>query len=447
MTGEFRNWSGDFSCRPQKIWFPSTEEEVQALLARAAGEGLKVRVVGAGHSWSDIACTDGYLLRLDRLRRVIAVDYERRQITVEAGMRLHELNEIVASHGLGLSSLGSISAQSVAGVISTGTHGSGIRFGNLSTFVVGLRLVTASGEAIDIHGDHELLSAARVSLGCLGVITRVTLQLEPAFRLEEQILPLRFDDALDQLDELLETNEHCKLWWVPHTDWIRVCTLNRTAKPPTGPGKRVAQMERVARFLGGDVDVSQVTDEFLNDRLYPLLLDVSRVAPRLTPRINELIRQALVIRSTRVGRSDKLFNLTMPPVHREMEYGIPRDCARAALVELRELIAREGLFVNFIVEARFTAADDIMISGAYGRQSCQLGAYIGECGSRARYFEAFEAMCLGMDGRPHWGKEFAADSGTLRRVNPRLAEFDQLRRRMDPDGRFTNAFTRRVFGD
>lgn len=443
---EFRNWSGDFGCVPRQYLRPSSEDEVAAVLARAAEDGVCVRVVGAGHSWSDIACTHGYLLNLDSLKRVIDVDFERKQITVQAGMRLRELNEIAAGYGLGIPSLGSISEQSVAGVISTGTHGSGVTFGNLATLVVGLRLACADGTIVDIDADHELFSAARISLGSLGIITRVTLQLEPAFRLIERVIPLRFDNALDQLDELLETNEHCKLWWIPHTDWIRVATLNRTDEPRTEPPLRVAQAEALARFFGRDVDLTESTDKFLNDKLYPALLALTRRTPRLTPRVNQLLRRALAVPSRRVDRSDKLFNLAMPPVHREMEYGLPRDCTRAALVEVRELIARHRLYVNFILEVRFTAADDIMISGAYGRQSCQLGAYVGECPSRATYLAEVERLCLGMDGRPHWGKEFAADATTLRRVNPRLDEFDQLRRKLDPDGRFENDFTRRVFG-
>jgi len=444
---EFRNWSGDFTCNPRQILFPSSEAEVAQVIAKAHDEGASVKVVGAGHSWSDIACTSGYLLRLDYLKRVIGVDHDNKQITVQAGMRLRELNEIVAGYGLGVPSLGSISEQSVAGVISTGTHGSGATFGNLATLVVGLRLVVASGEVLDIDANHELFSAARISLGSLGVITRVTLQLEPAFRLEEKVIPLRFDDALEHMDEFLDNNEHCKFWWVPHTDWIRVCTLNRTKKPPTRAPARVRQIEGLARLFGRDIDFATGADDFLNETVYPALLGLSRAAPPLTTRINQVIRKALAVPSHRVARSDKLFNLTMPPIHRETEYGIPRECAQAAVVELREIIRRNNLYVNFIVEVRFTAADDIMISGANGRQSCQLGAYIGECASRAPYFAGFEQMCLGMGGRPHWGKEFSADTDTLRKVNPHLSEFDDIRRRLDPDGRFENAFTRRVFGE
>lgn len=445
-TRELRNWSGVHRWRPHAYEEPSSEEQVAHLLGRAGEEGRTVKVVGGGHSWSDIAATDGYTLRLDRMNRVLEVDVDRAVVTVEAGMRLRELNEHLAVRGLAMPILGSISEQSIAGAIATGTHGSGVGFGSLSAAVRALRLVTARGEVLDVDGsDPELFAAARLHLGCLGVVTRVTLQCEPAFRLRERVALVRFDEALTRLDELVHAGEHVKLWWLPHTDLVRVSTLDRTQDPLTEPGSVMRTAQSLAGLIARRrVDLPAVLDAAVNDRVLTGLMALSRRRPGLTRRINGAIGAAYFKDSVRVGRSDRVFNLVMPPVHREMEYGIDIAESAAALRELRALIERERLQVNFVVEARFVAADDILMSGAYGRTSCQLGAYIGECGSRAAYFRGFEALCLARGGRPHWGKEFGCDAAAVRAVFPGYDRFAATRQRLDPDGLFVNAFVRRI---
>lgn len=448
-TRELCNWSGVHRWRPRDYQEPSSEEQVVGLLQRARAEGHAVKVVGGGHSWSDIAATDGCAVRLDRMNRVLEIDLDRALVTVEAGMRLRELNEHLAVRGLAMPILGSISEQSVAGAIATGTHGSGLGFGSLSAAVRALRLVTARGEILDIDGsDPELFAAARLHLGCLGVVTRVTLQCEPAFRLRERVIILAFDEAVARVDELVRAGEHVKLWWLPHTDRVRVSTLDRTTEPLSDPGVMVRAAQHVAGLMARrQVDLLTAFDAAVNDRVLTGLMALARRSPGLTPRINGAIGAAYFKAAERVGRSDRVFNLVMPPVHREMEYGIDFGDTGAALIELRALIERERLYVNFVVEARFVAADDILMSGAYGRTSCQLGAYIGECTSREGYFRGFEALCRGLGGRPHWGKEFDADAETLRDALPGFDRFDAVRRRLDPDGLFANAFVRRLFSE
>ncbi|HUH01688.1 MAG TPA: D-arabinono-1,4-lactone oxidase [Kofleriaceae bacterium] len=448
-TRELCNWSGVHRWRPHDYQEPSSEEQVVGLLARARAEGRVVKVVGGGHSWSDIAATDGVAVRLDRMNRVLELDLERAQITVEGGMRLRELNEHLAVRGLAMPILGSISEQSVAGAIATGTHGSGIGFGNLSAAVRGLRLITAGGELLDVDGtDPELLAAARLHLGCLGVVTRVTLQCEPAFRLRERVIILGFDEAVARVDELVHAGEHVKLWWLPHTDAVRVSTLDRTTEPLSDPGVVVRAAQHLAGLMARrPVDLLTAFDSAVNDRVLTGLMALARRSPGLTPRINAAIGGAYFKPGERVGRSDRVFNLVMPPVHREMEYGIALSDTAAALIGLRALIERERLYINFVVEARFVAADDILMSGSYRRTSCQLGAYIGECASREGYFRGFEALCLGLGGRPHWGKEFEADAAALRAALPGFDRFAAVRRRLDPEGRFANPFVRRLFAE
>ena len=395
-----------------------------------------LKVVGSGYSWSDVACTEGHLVRLDRMNRVLDVDARARRITVEAGMRLGDLNEHLARLGLALGNLGAISKQTVAGAISTGTHGTGMRFGSLCALVQSLRLIRADGRTMDLsRTDGDLFQAARLSLGCLGVITRVTLDCEPAFDLEETAFNLPFDEAVDQLQSLADTHDHVKLWWLPHTGSVFVVTMQRV--PSRGAGRR-----RPLRTVVGDA-----LETVANRGAFAALLRVGASAPSTVPAINRAVARAYFRPRRRRDRSDRVFNLPMPPRHRQMEYGIPRDVAPLALRRLRELVRTLRVAVDFVVELRFVARDAILLSPSYGRDSCQFGAYMGDHPHRMVYFDSFETLCWQLDGRPHWGKEFGLRAKELRQRVPGMERFCNVRRSLDPDKRFENRFTRRLFDD
>lgn len=408
---------------------PGSEDEIQQLVQHCARTGLGLKPVGAGHSWSDIACTDGVMLSLDKYSEVLDVDRERHRITVQAGIRLADLGARLREHGMAMSVLGSISEQSIAGAISTGTHGSGLGFGNLATSVVSMRLCTGRGDILEIDGsDAELLSAARVGLGALGVISTVTLQCEPEFNLEEVTEPLRFERALDRLPQLLESHEHVKLWWLPHTDSIQIYLADRT-------GRKATRRGLARRFDDSPASLA----------LFAALLRAGKARPAMIPALNRVVGGSIFKKEQRVARSDRVFNVPQIPVHRESEFAVSLDYGVGAMYALRELIRREQLYVNFIVEMRFVAADDIMMSPAYGRDSCQVGAYMFESEGIERYFSEFQRIMHAMGGRPHWGKEFSLPGAAIRELYPMAGRFNELRRELDPDGLFESAFVRRLF--
>jgi L-gulonolactone oxidase len=430
MAFRFRNWARTDECRPRHYHQPRTEAEVVAIVRRAAAERRRVRVVGAGHSWNDIACTDDHLVNLDRLERLISVDKSRSRVRVEAGIRLKNLIARLDERGLALSNLGSITEQSIAGAISTGTHGSGALFGNLATQVIALRLVTADGNVRDLSAtqDPDLFAAARVSLGCLGIVVAVTLQCEPAFDLEETSRAVPFDDAVARMQELVDAHQHVKIWWLPHTHTVQVYSSDRTTKPRTR--SRAGHLFEQSTLLRAIFGVS---------------LSVGERLPPAVPVLNRLVAHAYFAEHSWVDRSDRIFNTPMPPRHREMEFAIPREKAPDALVAMRELIDREALFVNFLQELRFVAADDALLSPAYGRATCQIGAYCGYGRDCSRFFSRFEKLMLPMSGRPHWGKEFTVAGAQIRSAYPAFKSFAEIRRRLDPDGVFENDYIRRVF--
>lgn len=429
MTTTWRNWSGEHEARPRRYHQPSSEADVVDVIERVRETDARLRVVGAGHSWSDAAACDEHMMNLDRMDAVKRVDKARCEITVEAGIRLKALIARMRERGLGMSNLGSVIEQSVAGAISTGTHGTGLGFGNLPTQVVGMRLVNGRGEVMEIEDGSDLMDAARVSLGALGVITQVTVRGEPDFRLRERTWSFPVDEAPEMIPALIEQHEHIKFWWLPHTSKVQAFAFERTSDSVT-PG-----LDRV-----------EALDRLINRSVFPALLELGNRNLALVPLLNRLVSAVYFTHGERVAEYERIFSLAMPPVHREAEYGIPIEQAGPMLVALRDEIDRRGLRVNFITELRFMAADNSWLSPAYGRPSCQFGAYTCENADRERFFQAFHELALQHGPRPHWGKTSLLDHATLRENLPRMSDFLKLRRELDPAGVFINDFTRRVFG-
>jgi L-gulono-1,4-lactone dehydrogenase len=427
----WRNWGRNQSCAPAAVEQPESELEVVEAVQRARSAGQTVKVVGAGHSFTDIACTDGRLLRLDRLDRVVALDAEARTVTVEGGIPLWKLNEELATRGLALANLGDIDRQSISGAIATATHGGGKRFGGLATFVQGLELVTAGGDVLRCSPDEEpdVFACARVGLGALGVVTKVTLQCDPAFRLHSIEKPRRLDALVDDLDDIVDGNEHIDCYWFPHTDVATVKVANRTDEP--------LRPRRAWKAWRDDI--------LLANYMFGALCALGRLVPREVPRLMRAVAGGLgktevVDASHRVLCSTRLVRFV------EMEYAIPRAELGKALLRVRDLIEGEGLPVDFPIELRVAAADDIPLSTAHGRETGYLAVHLSAGREFDRYFRGVEAIMDEIGGRPHWGKLHYQRADTLAPRYPEWARFQAVRSQLDPDGVFANPYLDRVLG-
>jgi FAD/FMN-containing dehydrogenase len=371
--------------------------------------------------------TCGVLVSLDHMQALLEVDRVRLRVRVQAGVRLHRLNALLAEHGLALAIVGSVTEQSIAGVLATGTHGSSLVHGNIASFVVGARLITGTGELLELDEAHPLLPAVRVGLGALGILTEVTLAVVPAFRLCERSESLPLAQAIAELEQIARSAEYVKLWWLPHTEQAIVFRYDRTDAP--------GEVSPLVRWL----------DRWLiNALVFGLLLQLGRVLPAIIPPINRLVARTYLDARLAVGRSDLRLSVAMPPRHREMEYAVPLARAPEAIASTRALIDRLGLRVNFLVEARFVPADDAWMSPAHGRDTCQLGAYMAEAPGIEDYFREFEQMMLRLGGRPHWGKEFSVGAADIHTMYPRAEQFVATVRELDPDAVLANEFVARV---
>lgn len=428
----FRNWDRSLVCKPQHFYQPETEEEVIEIVRGVSRAGGTARTVGAGHSWSPLVITDDTLLNLDHLNRIVSVDAERRQVMVQAGIRIKELNALLPQHGLAMTNLGSIAEQSIAGAISTGTHGTGLRFGSLSTQIVGMKLVTAGGRLLQISLDQqpELMAAARVSLGALGVITQVTIQCVKAFNLYLHAEPRPFDKVLQRIDALIQENDRVRLYWFPGTDVIYVMTLNHTDQAVTPRQPIIEWFNNVA----------------LRHDLMALLIRAGHRLPDLVDKINQLEAKVGFVKEKQVARSDHILNIPMPPRHQESEYAVPVENTAEAVRLTRRIIEENNYKVTLPVEVRFVAADEDMLSPAYRRAICYIGAYTYGEHFAQPFFEGFESAMKGLDGRPHWGKRHSLTTAEAQQAYPLFNRFNEIRKELDPAGTFANSYLRGLFG-
>ncbi|MCE7083104.1 D-arabinono-1,4-lactone oxidase [Streptomyces sp. ST2-7A] len=432
-TPEWWNWAGTESARPARTARPRDTAELAELVAEAAGRGLRVKAVGSGHSFTGVAVTDGLHLRMDAMDRPVEVDRERGLVTVEAGMPLYRLNRLLDAHGMALTNMGDIDRQTVSGAISTGTHGTGRSSGGLSAQVSGVELVTADGSVLRCSAEREpeVFAAARLGLGAVGVISRVTLRCEPAFLLRAVETPMPLDRVIEDLEGLVEGNEHMEFYWFPHTDR----TLTKRNNRPLGAARR----EPLNRIR------ARLEDEFLSNTLYEGVNRLGCAVPAAIPRLNAVAARAL---SPRVYTDVSHRVLTSPRrvVFREMEYAVPRAVLSQVLRELRRLPERHGERVGFPVEVRFTPADDVWLSSAHGRGSAYVAVHQYHRRPHAGWFRAAEEVLVAAGGRPHWGKLHRLGAETLRGLYPRFEDFRRVRARLDPAGVFGNPYLERVLG-
>ena len=423
------NWAGNQTCTPRELAGPRDAAEVAAVVRSAAERGLRVRAVGSGHSFSGVALTDGVAVHLDAFAGLVSADPATGLVTLRAGTRLRDVPGLLAPYGLAMTNLGDIDAQTLAGAISTGTHGTGARFGGIATQVRSLRLVLADGTEAACSADErpELFAAARIGLGTLGVLTEVTLQCVPAFLLRADERPVPLAEGPD----LLTTDDHVEFYWFPHTE--RALLKPNTRLPADAPAEPLSR-----RRAWWD-------DEFLANTVFDWTCRLGHRVPAAVPVVNQVAARALTAR-TYTDASHRVFTSAREVRFREMEYAVPVDALAGVLAELRSTVRRNGWRISFPVEVRVAAADDVWLSTAYGRDTGYVAVHRYHRESPEQYFCAVEAIMGAAAGRPHWGKEHHLDADTLAERYPRFADFRRVRAEADPAGTFANAYTDRVLG-
>lgn len=427
----WRNWSREQVCRPQAIVRPRTREGLVMAILEAAEAGRRIRVAGSGHSFTGAALSDGTLLRIEALDRLLDFDPGSGLIRVEAGAVLGELNRRLDGLGRAFENLGDIDKQTLAGSISTGTHGTGIRFQNLSAQVEAIELIGADGTSVELseRSNSKGIRAARVGLGALGAIYAVTMRTVPAFTISRRDHPLPLAETLDSMQERVDALDHFEFYVFPHTDVALCRESTRSEEPPRPPGAAATYLREVV----------------LENWASAAFSAIARALPPLGPQLARLAAASFanvskVDRSYRVFASERRLKFT------EMEYGIPREHAREAVERVLEVAADPELRCVFPIEVRFVQADDSMLSPSHQRDSCYIAVHQDRKLDWPLYFRRVEEILAGYGGRPHWGKRHELSHTELGALYPRWDEFQAVRRRLDPEGRFANEYTDRVLG-
>lgn len=426
-------WSGRQTAHPCARERPATVAGVQAVVAGAARRGRRVKPIGSGHSFTACAVADDVQVDLSGLSGIVSSGRKAGEVTVRAGTTLADLNGALWHRGLALANLGDIDRQTVSGATMTGTHGTGAGFTGLADAVTGLEIVLATGDVVQCsarrHGD--LFEAARLSFGSLGVVTSLTYRCVPAFPLHAVEAGERLDQVLAGIQHEADACDHFEFHWFPHTD--RLLAKRNTRREPGSPTAPLARW----RYL--------VDDELLSNVVFGVIGQVSSRAPRLVPAINQVSARALGRREY-VDRSYRVFTSPRRVRFNESEYALPREHVGDVLGELRSWIERHGDVTPFPVEVRFAGADDVWLSTAYRRATAYIAVHQHHRMSHRRYFDAFERIVAGVDGRPHWGKLHTLGPERLRELYPRFDEFCRVRDEVDPGRVFANGYTEQVLG-
>ena len=427
------NWAGNQTSHPVEVASPRRPDEVAAAILRAQARGIPVKAVGAGHSFTAVAATDGLQLCLDQLSGVTHVDRERRRVRVLAGTPFHVLNPALQAVGLALPNLGDIDRQSVAGAISTGTHGTGLRRQGIAAAVSGLVLALADGSLLECSAEvePEVFQAARVGLGALGVITEVELQCVPAFRLHAKEFGAHLFEVLERIDDDVERHDHVDMHWFPLTDRVLVKHNDRVdADHRGGPLPRWRAV---------------LDDDLLSNRLFELTNRGATRWPGVVPRLNAVSARLLGAREY-TDDSWRVFVAERSVRFRESEYAVPRAAVADVVVAVRNWLEQHRTPLTFPLEIRFIGADDIWLSTAYERENAYIAIHQYHRMDDYGAFAAFEAIVAEHAGRPHWGKLHTLGADRLSALYPRFGDFLAVRDRLDPQRLFANVHLDHVLG-
>lgn len=420
------NYGENVEFTPSAIAYPTSAAELRNIVLRAK----KLRVMGSKHSWSRAIVTNDTLVSLDAMNQVVRLDRDAMRVTVQAGIKLKALTAWLDERGLALANLGSIDMQSLAGAISTGTHGTGIAFQCLAAQVESLRLVDGRGDDRTLAKGDPDFDAVVVGLGCFGIVHEITISVVKAFQMHAITDMARFDDVIDDLDSLVRGYDHFKLWWLVPGDDVIVFKNRRTDAPRN------------------DSDlVRWFKDDLLAVVVYRSLVALQALdRKRLVPLVNKYLGREVGKRFERICKSHVGFLTPVPPVHRETEWAFDYADAKRLLREYRTTLLESGHTYNFIQEIRFSKADGFWLSPSYGRDSIWLGMYNMDKPDRwSDQLRQFEAFARKNGGRPHWGKEASFDPAYLKAQWPKLGELRALVRTYDPEGKLANTWIEQIF--
>lgn len=434
-AGSWSNWAGSQRTSPRRTVVAASEEQVTGAITTAREQNLVLRAVGASHSFSAVAATNGLLLSLDGLRGVTAtkpLPNGNTAVSILAGTRLRDIPSLLEPLGLALPNQGDVNPQSLAGALSTGTHGTGLGFTGFAGLVREFRIAVASGEVLRCSPTEnaDLFHYARVGIGSFGVLTEVTLECVPKFCLHAVEQAEGFDEVVDNFTARCEAADHFEFYWFPYTERVLTKTNTRLPWGTQNPPGRVK---------------AYIDDELLGNGGFELVCRLGTIAPGLVPALNRFSANTVASRDY----TDAAHNVFVSPRRvrfNEMEYAIPLADLAPVLREVRRRIHAARLPIEFPLEVRAAAADEVPLSTACGRESAYIAIHRYWRKDFRELFALCEPVLREAAGRPHWGKMYTLTHEELCQVHPDLQDAARVRAETDPDGVFLSAHARTIFG-
>lgn len=434
MKRTWTNWSKLQRATPSTVETPWTRTELQRVVQQAIAQGRRIKAVGSGHSFTGIAIADEIQLDLSNYTGIVALDPVRQQVTLRAGTRLWQIPQLLADTGLALQNLGDINKQSIAGAVSTSTHGTGLAFGGLASQVVGLELLTGTGQWLTISDQEnpELLDALRVTLGAFGILATITLQLVPAYDVHTVEQHVELEWVLEHWQDLNASHDHFEFFWFGHDAEVITKASERLPERHTKPSP-LAQLRH------------RVVDDAATNAALAGICQVGRTKPGWVPQLNRLATLGWGSSQRRAHWSDA-FTSNRRVRFNEMEYALPYAAIPEVLTELRQLYRRGDISSTYPMEVRSAAADTAWLASNHGRETGYIAVHQHFSQDHRHYFARIEPIFLAAGGRPHWGKLHRLDSHQLAPLYPHWDQALALRNDLDPDRVFTNAYLTRVLG-
>ncbi|MDF3842033.1 D-arabinono-1,4-lactone oxidase [Pseudomonas citronellolis] len=409
--GHWRNWVGNQSFVAAHMASPKSEDEISALVHAATSQGKSVRCAGSGHSFTPVVATSGLLLSLQDYQGITHLDQQRKRVSVKAGTKLNTITRFLKEAGYSLTNQGDIDSQAIAGALATGTHGTGTTLGNLSSQVVGMRIIRPDGSVMEVSDTNnlDLLHATQVNIGMFGVISEMTLQVSDAYWLHDRVWREDFESLMERYDELASRHRHFGFFWCPTSESRHLYCLPDTQK--------VSRSNK--DFDVCEVKVMDMTDErtFYEDE------------------------------HEKIAYSSEVFAIHYVANFHELEYAVPAQHGKQALREIRDLVLTKHPNCIYPVEYRFTKGDPAWISPFHNQDSVTISCSGGPNGvDYWPFLKDVDDILRQYGSRPHWGKLHFTQRDDVDRWFPKAEAFRQLRRSVDPNGYFLNDHLRPLFG-
>ena len=425
------NWSGRVKWNPESVQSPSSEEEIQKIIIQANNDAKKVRIIGTGHSFTPLYKTNEILINLDQYQGIISIDKEKLQATIKAGTKLFVLGDLLYQQGMAMENMGDIDKQSLGGTISTGTHGTGLKFGTISTQVVALKFINGKGEIISCSQTNNptLFKAAQVALGSLGIISEITLQCVPAYKLELWNRQEKMIDVLSNFKQRNQENRNFEFYWFPYTKtaWTKTSNIVDDQEPD--------KINAINYFV----------DYAVENYCFKILAEMARVFPSQNINVAK-ISAATIPDVKKVYQSHKIYATPRLVRFNEMEYNVPLEASSDVLKDVMKLVNSKKFNIHFPIEHRVVKADDIYLSPAYERDSFYIACHVYNKKDYEPYFKALEEIFRAHDGRPHWGKMHFLKASDLRSSYPMFDTFIKHRNEQDPNKIFISPYFEELFG-